>query len=80
MCECPQFRGRKTNLLLPSIQELLEFGNMTPRALNTLSPHVIMPRQHQQSHVLEPYKHDARDDLALLSLKDQKNRERFVSL
>lgn len=65
MCECPQFRGRKTNLLLLSTQELLEFGETAPRALNTISPHVIALRQRQQSQVLEPY--NARDGLALLS-------------
>lgn len=67
MCERPQFRGRKTNLLLPSTQELLEFGETAPRALNIVSPHVIVLRQRQQSQVPEPYKHNARDGLALLS-------------
>ena len=67
MCGCPQFRGRKTNLLLPSTQELLEFGDTAPRALDTASPHVIALRQRQQSQVLEPYKHNARAGLALLS-------------
>jgi len=52
MCECPQFRGRKTNLFLPSTQELLEFGETAPRALNTGSPHVIALRQRQQTQVL----------------------------
>lgn len=67
MGERPQFRGRKTNLLLPSTEELLEFGEMSPGALNTVSPHIIARRQRQQSQVLELYKHNARDGLALLS-------------
>lgn len=52
MCKCPQFRGRKTKLIVPSTQELMEFGETIPRALNTVSPHIIALRQHQQSQVL----------------------------
>lgn len=70
---------QKDKLLLVSAQELLESGELSSKALNAVSPHVIALWQHQQSQVLGDVKTQCRRKSYRAKLK-RLERKRKISL